>query len=79
MSVEVHDVHFDTMLAAYDCYGDWPFFNLPYVCKQILGVKIESYSDVVGDAKTFLNIPLAAMANHACQDADYAFRLYPVL
>jgi len=79
MSVEVHDFHFDTMLAAYDCYGDWPFFNLPYVCKQILGVKIESYSDVVGDAKTFLNIPLAAMANHACQDADYAFRLYPVL
>jgi hypothetical protein len=77
--MEVCDLHFDTMLAAYDCHGDWPFFNLPYVCKQVLGAQLKSYSDTVGDDETFLDMPLAAMVNHACQDADHTFRLYPVL
>ena len=72
-------LHFDTMLAAYDCHGDWPFFNLPYVCKHYLGKDIKSYSDLVSDGSTFLDLPLREMVNHACQDADVTRRLYPVL
>lgn len=77
--VTIKRVHFDTMLAAYDCHGDWPFFNLPYVCKRYLGKEIKSYSDLVSDGSTFLDLPLKEMVSHACQDADITRRLYPVL
>lgn len=71
--------YFDTMLAAYDCHGDWPFFNLPYVTKRLLGKEIESYSDLVDEGSSFLDLPFREMVNHGCQDADMTFRLYPVL
>ena len=58
--VTIKRVHFDTMLAAYDCHCDWPFFNLPYVCKRYLGKDIKSYSDLVSDGSTFLDLPLRA-------------------
>jgi DNA polymerase-1 len=77
--VRLKHVHFDTMLAAVECHGDWPFFNLPYVCKRYLGKDIKSYSDLVSDGSTFRDLPLREMANHACQDADVTRRLYPVL
>ncbi len=77
--ITIKRMHFDTMLAAYDCHGDWPFFNLPYVCKRYLGKDIKPYSDLVSDGSTFLDLPLKEMVNHACQDADMTRRLYPVL
>jgi hypothetical protein len=33
----------------------------------------------VSDDSTFLDLPLIEMVNHACQDADFALRLYPAL
>jgi DNA polymerase I len=77
--VTIRRIHFDTMLAAYDCHGDWPFFNLQYVCKRYLGKEIKSYSDLVSDGNSFLDLPFREMVNHACQDADMTRRLYPVL
>lgn len=77
--INIPNVHFDTMLAAYECHGDWPFFNLSYLCKRYLGKEIESYSDLVSAGKTFFDLPLNDMANHACQDADITRRLYPLL
>jgi DNA polymerase-1 len=77
--ITINRIHFDTMLAAYDCHGDWPFFNLAYVCKRCLGKEIKSYSDVVGAGSTFLDHPLRDVADHACQDADISLRLYLVL
>jgi DNA polymerase I-like protein with 3'-5' exonuclease and polymerase domains len=67
------------MLAAYDCHGDWPFFNLQYVTKRLLGKQIESYSDLMDDGCSFLDVPFREMVNHGCQDADMTFRLYRVL
>ncbi|HEY3618099.1 MAG TPA: hypothetical protein VGK96_14910, partial [Candidatus Sulfotelmatobacter sp.] len=75
----IRNVHFDTMLAAFECHGDWPLFNLAYVCKRILGKEIKSYSDAVSDDSTFLDLPFIEMVNHACQDADFALRLYLAL
>jgi DNA polymerase I len=77
--ITMRRIHFDTMLAAYDCHGDWPFFSLPYVCKRYLGKEIKSYSDVVGNGGSFLDLPLREMVNHACQDADMTRRLYRCL
>jgi hypothetical protein len=79
LGVQLGAVVFDTMLAAYDCHGDWPFFNLSYVCGRYLGARIKSYADAVDREDSFLDMPLATMVTHACQDADYALRLYPVL
>src|SRR5258706_2770624 len=77
--ITIKRVHFDTMLAAYECHSDWPFFNLPYVCKRYLEKEIKSYSDLVSDDSTFLDLPLREMVNHACQDADVTRQLYSVL
>ena len=33
----------------------------------------------MGENRTFLDLPLKVMVNHAGQDADMALRLYPVL
>src|SRR5262249_19937260 len=77
--VTMKRIHFDTMLAAYDCHGDWPFFNLPYVCKRYLGKEIKPYSALVSDGGSFLDLPLREMVNHGCQDAETTRGLYPGL
>ena len=77
--VTLKHVYFDTMLATVECHGDWPFFNLLYVCKRYLGRELKSYSDVVKSGSTFLDLPLGEMVDHACQDADMTRRLYSVL
>ena len=77
--VRMKSIQFDTMLAAFQCHGDWEFFNLPHLCQRLLGKKIKSYSDVVGENQTFVDLPLSEMVNHAGQDADMTLRLYPVL
>jgi DNA polymerase-1 len=77
--ISVKGIHFDTMLAAVECHGDWPFFNLPYVCDRYLGKKLKAYSDIVREGRTFLDLPLKEMVSHACQDADMTGRLYPIL
>jgi len=77
--VGIKRLHFDTMMAAYDCHGDLPFFKLSYLVKRFLGIEIKSYADLVGEGSTFIDLPLKEMVNHACQDADMTLRLYPVL
>jgi DNA polymerase I-like protein with 3'-5' exonuclease and polymerase domains len=77
--IPIKRVYFDTMLAAFDCHGDWAFFNLPYVTKRLLGKEIESYSDLVDECSSFLDVPFREMMNHGCQDVDMTLRLYHVL
>jgi DNA polymerase I-like protein with 3'-5' exonuclease and polymerase domains len=67
------------MLAAYDCYGDWDFFNLGFLTERLLGRRIKSYGEIVEKHKTFLDLPLKEMRDHACQDADVALQLHTVL
>jgi DNA polymerase-1 len=77
--IRIQSIHFDTMLAAYDCHGDWDFFNLQHLSQTLLGQEITSYADLVKPNHTFLDLPFQTMVHHACQDADMAMRLYPVL
>ena len=67
------------MLAAYDCYGDWEFFNLGFLAERLLGRRIKSYGEIVDKHQTFLDLPLKEMRDHACQDADVARQLHSVL
>ena len=77
--VHLKSIYFDTMLAAYDCFGDWDFFNLGFLAERLLGKRIKAYRDVVKKNETFLDLPLKVMRDHACQDADVAFQLHSVL
>ncbi len=72
----IRNMYFDTMLAAYECFGDLDFFNLSYLTERLLGKRIKRYSDIVRKDQTFLDLPLDEMKDHGCQDADFALRLY---
>ena len=72
----IRGMYLDTMLAAYDCFGDWDFFNLGFLTEKLLGKRIKRYGDIVRRDQTFLDLPLKEMKDHGCQDADFALRLY---
>ena len=78
-AIEPPSVCFDTLLAAYDCYGDLDFFNLPFLAQKLLGRKIKAYKDIVPKEKTFLELPFEEMKEHACTDADIALQLHTFL
>lgn len=67
---------FDTMLAAYECFGDWEFFNLSALARKLLGKDIKRYRDIVGKGETLLDVPFNELLEHACADADMTLRLY---
>jgi DNA polymerase I-like protein with 3'-5' exonuclease and polymerase domains len=78
-AIEPPSVCFDTLLAAYECYGDLDFFNLPFLAQKLLGRKIKAYKDIVPKEKTFLELPFEEMKEHACTDADVALQLHTFL
>ncbi|MHB9016309.1 MAG: DNA polymerase [Sulfurovum sp.] len=77
--IDVQKLHFDTLLAAHECFGDWDFWNLSALAKKLLGASVKRYRDIVGDGETFLDRPFKELVEHACCDADMALRLYAVL
>lgn len=77
--VKIRNIYFDTMLAAYDCFGDWDFFNLGFLAEKLLGKRIKRYNDIVGKDQTFLDLPFRELMDHGCQDADFALRLHKQL
>ncbi len=77
--IDVQELHFDTMLAAHECFGDWEFWNLSALAKKLLGASVKRYRDIVGDGETFLDRPFKELVEHACCDADMALRLHAVL
>ena len=79
IGIAIKRVNFDTMLAAFECHGDWPFFKLQYLAQRLLGRRIKSYRDLLDDGDGGTELPFSEMVNHACQDADATLRLYPVL
>jgi DNA polymerase-1 len=74
--ITIKHVFFDTMLAAYECFGDWELFNLGAVAKKLLGKEIRRYRDIVGEGETLLDVPFKELLEHACSDADITLRLY---
>jgi len=77
--IDVQELHFDTLLAAHECFGDWDLWNLSVLAKKLLGASVKRYRDIVADGETFLDRPFKELVEHACCDADMALRLYAVL
>jgi DNA polymerase-1 len=74
--MRLRNIHFDTMLAAGECFGDWEFFNLGEVARRLLGTKIKRYGDIIKKEQTFLDVPFKDLVEHACTDADMSLRLF---
>jgi len=74
--MRLRNIHFDTMLAAGECFGDWEFFNLGEVARRLLGTKIKRYGDIIEKEQTFLDVPFKDLVEHACTDADMSLRLF---
>ncbi len=77
--INVQAPHFDTMIAAFECFGDWEFWNLSAIAKKLLGESVKRYRDIVGTGETFLDRSFKELVEHACGDADVTLRLYAVL
>ena len=77
--IDVQELHFDTLVAAHECFGDWDFWNLSALARKLLGTSVRRYRDIVADGETFLDRPFKELVEHACCDADMALRLYAVL
>ena len=39
--IQIQTLHFDTMLAAHECFGDLDFFNLGAVAKKLIGKDVK--------------------------------------
>lgn len=68
--------HFDTMLAAHECFGDWDFFNLGAIAKKLIGMDVKRYRDIVDSGQTLQDIPFKDLVEHGCADADATLKLY---
>jgi DNA polymerase-1 len=77
--IRIQALHFDTMLAAHECFGDWDFFNLGAVTKKLIGQEVKRYRDLVDEGQTLQDIPFKDLVEHGCADADAALRLYGCL
>jgi hypothetical protein len=77
--IKIKTCHFDTMLAAYDAFGDAGLLNLPFLTKKILGTTIKSYKETVADEQNLLEIPFGELVTHACADADATLQIFPRL
>jgi DNA polymerase I len=77
--IRIQVIHFDTMLAAHECLGDWDFFNLGVVTKKLIGQDVKRYRDLVDEGQTLQDIPFKDLVEHGCADADAALRLYGCL
>ncbi len=77
--IRINNFHFDTMLAAFDCFGEWDLLNLPFVAEKILSKKIKAYGEIVGKTQNFLDLPFRELLAHACADADTTLQIYRVL
>jgi DNA polymerase I len=76
--IELDGVVFDTMLASYVLNPD-ASHNLTELSQKYLGIKPQSYSDLVPKGKTIADVSIQAVANYCGMDAYTTFSLVPKL
>ena len=73
--IHLKSIYFDTMLAAFECYGDLEFLNLGFLSKKFLGKGKPSYKEMLGKKESLWDIPVTKLAHHSCKDAETSFQL----
>lgn len=77
--VEAENLYFDTMLAAYILNPGKRNYDLDSLSFVELGLEKTSIEELIGkgkDEKTLDKVPVEAVADYSCEDADMTFRLY---
>jgi len=80
--IELKNVYFDSMIAAYLLNPDSRRFNMDDLAKEYLNYKTTKYKEVMGkDIKllTLGDIDKKRVVEYAAEDADIAYRLFEVL
>jgi DNA polymerase I len=77
--IKIANIEFDTMLAAYDCFGDSDVLNLQYLAKRHLGRAIKSHREIVSANHNLLDLPFRDVADYACDHAEVTLQLGDVL
>jgi len=77
--IKIVDIDFDTMLAAYDCFGDSDVLNLQYLAKQHLGRTIKAHGEIVSANDSLMDLPFRVVVDYACTHADVTLQLGDVL
>lgn len=77
--IHLKSIYFDTMLGAFECYGDLEFLNLGFLSEKFLGKRKPSYKEMLGKKESPWDIPVTKLAQHACKDAETSFQLYRFL
>src|ERR1022692_1247321 len=73
--IKIANIEFDTMLAAYDCFGDSDVLNLQYLAKRHLGRTVKAYREVVSANQSLLDLPFRDLADYACDHAEVTLQL----
>jgi len=77
--IHLKSIFFDTMLAAFECYGDLEFLNLGFLSEKLLGKGKSSYREMLGKNDSPWDIPISKLADHASRDVETTFQLYKIL
>ncbi len=73
--LEIKDINFDTMIASHLLNPVRGEHNLSHLALKHLGFKMLSFQELVGVQKTIADIEIEKVANYACEDADFTFRI----
>jgi DNA polymerase-1 len=73
--ITIANIDFDTMLAAYDCFGDADVLNLRYLAERHLGKTIKSHGEIVSANQSLLDLPFADVVDYACDHAEVTLQL----
>ena len=77
--INIAHIDFDTMLAAYDCFGDSDLLNLQYLSKRLLGRTIKAHKDIVREGHTLLDVAFQDVVYYACEHAEVTLQLADIL
>ncbi len=81
-NIEVRNIVFDTMIAAYLLNPGKANHNLTDLVLEYLGEKRTSIGELIGKGKkqtTIDKVEIEQVKNYSCADADYVFRLVKIL
>jgi len=77
--VEIPELHFDTMIAAWVIYPDRQSYGMDRLAHDLLGYSCISFDQVVGSNQTFAEVPISSATRYAAEDAWVTWRLYEYL
>lgn len=81
VGIRLKGVDFDTMIASYLIEPGLRLHNLDVLARRFLGYRTISIEDLIGKGKgkiSMADVPLQALAEYACEDADLTLRVEEV-